>query len=912
MPGTPIKLGLMPPLTGLVGMYGPEIARAGLIACQEVNENGGVLGRPLELVVEDDGSLPESAVAAAENLVIRDRCSAIIGNLLSNSRIAVAYRVAEPRKIPYLNFSFYEGSIVSRYFFHFAALPNQQIERMIPYMREKFGPRMFFAGNNYEWPRGSIHASKIALEGAGGVVVGEEYCPIGVNAADIESLLDQVAETAPDVFVPYFAGTDQLALLTRFTERGLKKRMGVVMGHYDEMMASNLSPEVREGFYSSNTYFMTVDTPGNRDFLARLSNFPEVTGVWPQGNGILTNFGEGTYICVKAFAEAANRAGSLESEALVDVLETIDIQSPQGTVQMSPQNHHAKVNTYLSRCGADGVFSIIEEFGAIDPILPDRYRHQAVKQSATLEEDLRLQARILELMSEAVFLVGVEDRSVVYANPGAERMFGYDAGELLGLPITQFCQAPEGGSKTFFEDVFSVLVHKGEWQGEIRRNAKDGSDGICSLSVFAFTHPIHGEVWLFVATDITERKEVEERMRGAVESLQEGFALFDADDRLVAINDVYRQINPKAQEIMEKGLGFEDLIRANIESGRIVEAIGREEKFIRDRIQQHQNPGPPILRQHSNGRWDIIKETRTPEGGVALTFADITERKKVEEALQKSEARLAGILNIAPEAVIAIGDHLNIRVYNEGAERIFGYRADEVLGHPLDILMPERFREGHSKHVAEFDHSQKTYRLMSDRQEIMGLRKDGTEFPATASVSKLEIGGEKLFTVVLQDITERKKAEAEIIASKEEAEFANRAKSEFLANMSHELRTPLNSIIGFSDMLISEIFGPQQDRRYSDYATAINVSGTHLLKIISDILDISKIEAGEATVEDIEIDVGKAVSDCIAMVGGRTEEAGVDVEAHMPDHLPTLRADERQLKQIVINLLSNATKFTPE
>lgn len=120
-----VKLGLMPPLTGLVGMYGAEIARAGQIACAEVNESGGILGRPLELVIEDDGSLPESAVAAATRLVDQHHCAAIIGNLLSNSRIAVAYQVAEPRRVPYLNFSFYEGSILSHYFFHFAALPNQ-------------------------------------------------------------------------------------------------------------------------------------------------------------------------------------------------------------------------------------------------------------------------------------------------------------------------------------------------------------------------------------------------------------------------------------------------------------------------------------------------------------------------------------------------------------------------------------------------------------------------------------------------------------------------------------------------------------------------------------------------------------------------------------------------------------------
>ena len=398
-----VKLGVMPPLTGLVGIYGSEIQRAAQIACQEVNENGGVLGKLLELVIEDDGSLPQSAVVAAEKLLDHHRCVGIIGNLLSNSRIAVAYQVAEPRKIPYLNFSFYEGSILSRYFFHFAALPNQQIDCMIPYMHEKFGPRMFFAGNNYEWPRGSIDAAKRALHRVNGEIVGEEYTPIGVDAASIERLLDKVEATAPDVFVPYFAGVDQVNLLTRFTQRGLKQNIAVVMGHYDEMMASHLPAEVRAGFYSSNTYFMSVDSAENRDYIARLAQQPGISGIWPQGNGILTNFGEGTYICVKAFAQAANQAGSLDSEALVDALKTLQVTGPQGVVRMDPSTHHATVNTYLSRCGADGTFTIVEKFGAIEPILPERYNHQRISHQATLEEDIRLQARILEQMSEAFF-----------------------------------------------------------------------------------------------------------------------------------------------------------------------------------------------------------------------------------------------------------------------------------------------------------------------------------------------------------------------------------------------------------------------------------------------------------------------------------------------------------------------------
>ncbi|MCK4842456.1 MAG: ABC transporter substrate-binding protein, partial [Methylococcales bacterium] len=521
-----IKLGLMPPLTGLVGIYGSEIVHAGQIACEEINENGGVLGRPLELVIEDDGSLPESSVAAAEKLVEKHQCSAIIGNLLSNSRIAVAYRIAEPRKIPYLNFSFYEGSILSRYFFHFAALPNQQIDMMIPYMAKHFGSNMFFAGNNYEWPRGSIQAAKQALEKCNGVIVGEEYTNIGVSREEIEQLLDHVEAANPDVFVPYFAGTDQILLLTQFTKRGLKKNIKVVMGHYDEILASKLSPEVREGFYSSNTYFMSLNTTENQNYLQRLAKLSDVDGIWPEGNGFLTNFGEGTYLCVKAFATAVNKAGSLDSETLVDTLKTITILSPQGRVQMNPEHQHATINTYLSRCRADGVFEIVESFGAIKAEIPTRYAHQQISSQATLEEDIRLQSRILEQMNEAVLLVNSAEGSIVYSNSGAEKMFGYDAKGMNNLTIESFDTLATSQTT---KEIVTVLNMKGEWQGETQLIKKNGIQIWCSISITTFSHPVHGEVWLWVANDITERvlatanlRESEEKYRLAMDANQGG------------------------------------------------------------------------------------------------------------------------------------------------------------------------------------------------------------------------------------------------------------------------------------------------------------------------------------------------------------------------------------------------------
>ncbi|MDH5360098.1 MAG: transporter substrate-binding protein [Gammaproteobacteria bacterium] len=509
-----VKLGVMPPLTGLVGIYGREISHAAQIACDEVNRDGGVLGRPLEIIIEDDGSLPDTSVKAAEKLIDTHECSAIIGNLLSNSRIAVAYRVAEPRKIPYLNFSFYEGSILSRYFFHFAALPNQQIHRMIPYMKNIYGSRMFFAGNNYEWPRGSIAAGKEALLNSGGEVVGEAYLPIGVSDSDIDNLLDDVERASPDVFVPYFAGSDQVLLLTRFTERKLKDKIAVVMGHYDEMMASQLTPEVRDGFYSSNTYFMSINNKKNHEYLSSLSNLDGVDGVWPNGNGILTNFGEGVYVCVKAFAKAANKAGSLESEDLIEVLSDISVDAPQGHVSMSSEHHHAIVNTYLSRCNCQGVFEIIESFGALEPAIPARYNHQRILHETTLEDDIRLQARILEQLSEAVFLLSTDTNEIVFTNSGAEKLFKYGKVEMNSISIEDIVgNSAYESQKNSFQDIRLELQRTGSWVGDVVCKNADQITLHCSITASTFTHPYYGEVWLLVVSDITRLKNAEEELK---------------------------------------------------------------------------------------------------------------------------------------------------------------------------------------------------------------------------------------------------------------------------------------------------------------------------------------------------------------------------------------------------------------
>ena len=160
------------------------------------------------------------------------------------------------------------------------------------------------------------------------------------------------------------------------------------------------------------------------------------------------------------------------------------------------------------------------------------------------------------------------------------------------------------------------------------------------------------------------------------------------------------------------------------------------------------------------------------------------------------------------------------------------------------------------------------------------------------------------------EVVERVRAEEELRESRDEARAADRAKSEFLAAMSHELRTPLNAVIGFSEIIKTEALGPVGSTKYRDYAEDINESGQHLLKLINDILDLSKVESGADELHEENIEVSETANATLKLVGHRAEQGGVKLELEFADQLPALRADERKLKQILVNLLSNAVKFT--
>jgi PAS domain S-box-containing protein len=272
-----------------------------------------------------------------------------------------------------------------------------------------------------------------------------------------------------------------------------------------------------------------------------------------------------------------------------------------------------------------------------------------------------------------------------------------------------------------------------------------------------------------------------------------------------------------------------------------------------------------------------------------------------------TSAQLNGILSIADDAIICVDSGQKIILFNQGAERLFGWGADEVNGRPLNLLLPERYHAGHGAHVDNFARSGASARQMAERRMIFAARKDGTEFPAEASISKLEAEGGLIYTVILRDISVRKAYERELETAKEAAEAAMQTKSMFLANMSHEIRTPLNAVIGMTSLLLNTHIDDEQ----RDYAETIRASSEVLLTIINDILDYSKIEIGKLEIERQPFDLRRCVEESLDLLSSNAGEKNINLAYFIDDSVPAaLVSDVTRLRQILVNLLSNSIKFT--
>jgi PAS domain S-box-containing protein len=292
-----------------------------------------------------------------------------------------------------------------------------------------------------------------------------------------------------------------------------------------------------------------------------------------------------------------------------------------------------------------------------------------------------------------------------------------------------------------------------------------------------------------------------------------------------------------------------------------------------------------------------------------------------------NERRFQELLEAAPDSIIEVDEAGRIILLNRAAEITFGYSREELLGQPVEVLVPAEFRFKHVGHRGHYRHDP-IRRPMGMEMRLEGVRKDGSRFPTEISLSPSSSGGEFRVTAIIRDITDRKAAEEKLRSVQEtylqelaaanrelelrnrEVERANRLKSEFLASMSHELRTPLHTIIGFSELLGEEMHGPLGEKQ-KRFVNHIHRDSLHLLDLINDILDLSKIEAGRLELHPEAFDLGAVIEESLAAVRSLSRVKSLQLEAPAGP-LPGVEADRLRVKQILVNLLSNAVKFTPE
>ena len=536
-------------------------------------------------------------------------------------------------------------------------------------------------------------------------------------------------------------------------------------------------------------------------------------------------------------------------------------------------------------------------------------------------------------------------------NVGAERMLGYTAAEVMNKitpadisdPQELIARAQELSLElgTSITPGFEALVFKAsrgiEDIYELTYIRKDGSRFPAIVSVTALRDDQDAIIgYLLIGTDNTARKQADDKVRAASQYARR---LLEASlDPLVTISPEGKITDVNAGSVKVTGVPRENLIGTDFSNYFTEPEKAREgyqqvfaEGFVTDY---------PLTIRHEDGRLtDVLYNAsvyKDEQGNVLGVFAaarDITARMRAEEALLKAGALQNAIFNSANFSSIATDAKGVIQIFNVGAERMLGYTAAEVMNKitPADISDPKEVIARAAALSIELGAEIapgfealvfKASRGIEDIYELTYVRKDGSRFPANVSVTSLRDSGGDIIGYLLigTDNTVRKQIEAARDSERDRFEqtlqeknlelvHASRMKTEFLATMSHELRTPLNAIIGFSEALKDGMVG-EMNGNQGEYIGDIFNSGQHLLSLINDILDLSKIEAGMMALELEPVDLNALLANSLSIVREKAARQRIQLELDIEGGLDSLELDMRKTKQVIYNLLSNAVKFS--
>jgi len=526
--------------------------------------------------------------------------------------------------------------------------------------------------------------------------------------------------------------------------------------------------------------------------------------------------------------------------------------------------------------------------------------------------------------------IGIADPNgkPVYVNPAGRRLVGLPPEYPIETTLISDYYTPD--QRAFAEDVIvRSMLEQGRWHGETRFRHWQTEQAIpVSDEHFVIRHPGSGRLLGMgtITRDISdarraaaereqllaseqmarrlaevaneEVRESEERFRLTIDEAPIGMALVALDGRFVRVNRVLCEIVGYSPDELTR-LTFQAITHPD----DLDTDLALADKLARGEIPRYRLEKRYIRKDGTVVDIMLNSSILCGPGGALhyiVQIEDISEQKRAEQALRLSEAKFSGIVSIAADAIISVDSDQRMTVFNEGAESIFGYRKSEAIGQSLDILIPERFRTIHHQHFAQFAAAQDAARKMGERIDVFGLRKNGEEFPAEASISKVVVGDITFFSVVLRDITVRKNTEGAL-------RRAVAAREHVLGIVAHDLRNPLSNI---TQCLALQAAMPQNALLGRKTVEIISRAATRMNHLIQDLLDVTLLEAGQMKIERERITAANLLLEAVEMQMPLAYSAGVDIRLDVAGDVEDVWGGRERLLQVLENLIGNAVKFT--